>query len=76
VLPPVRKDGWGVGVRVPGIVISPFARRGAIDSTEYETVSILKLIERRFNLAPLSSRDADPNINDLLDYSSSGHDRD
>ena len=77
--PPVRKDGWGVGVRVPGIVSSPFARRGAIDSTEYETVSIPKLIERRFNLAPLSSRDADPNINDLthaLDYSSSGHDRD
>ena len=63
--PPVRKDGWGVGVRVPGIVISPFARRGAIDSTEYETVSILKLIERRFNLGPLSSRDGDPNINDL-----------
>ena len=79
VLPPVRKDGWGVGLRVPGIVISPFARRGAIDSTEYETVSILKLIERRFNLAPLCSRDADPNINDLtyaLDYSGSGHDRD
>ena len=77
--PPVRKDGWGVGVRAPGIVISPFARSGAIDSTEYETVSILKLIERRFNLAPLSSRDADPNINDLthaLDYSSSGHARD
>jgi phospholipase C len=79
VLPAVRQDGWGVGVRVPGIVISPFARRGAIDSTEYETVSILKLIERRFNFAPLSSRDADPNIIDLthaLDYSGSGHDRD
>lgn len=63
--PPVRKDGWGVGVRVPTIIISPFAQRGVIDSTEYETVSILKLIERRFNLAPLSSRDADPKINDL-----------
>jgi hypothetical protein len=25
----------------------------------------LKLIERRFNLAPLSARDADPKINDL-----------
>jgi len=76
---PVRKDGWGVGVRVPGIVISLFARRGATDSTEYETVSILKVIERHFNLAPLSSRDADPNINDLthaLGYSGSGHDRD
>jgi phospholipase C len=63
-------------VRVPGIVISPFARRGAIDSTEYETVSILKLIERRFNLAPLSSRDADPQINDLtnaLNFQRSGH---
>jgi acid phosphatase len=78
VVPPVRTDGWGVGVRVPCIVISPFARTGAIDSTEYETVSILKLIERRFNLAPLSSRDADANINDLthaLDFSGYGHDR-
>ena len=40
-------------------------QQGGIDSTEYETVSILKLIERRFNLAPLSARDADPKINDL-----------
>jgi phospholipase C len=63
--PPVRSDGWGVGVRVPTIIISPFARRGAIDSHEYETVSILKLIERRFHLAPLSTRDADPKIGDL-----------
>jgi phospholipase C len=63
--PPVRSDGWGVGVRVPAIIISPFARRGAIDSHEYETVSILKLIERRFHLAPLSARDADPKIGDL-----------
>jgi hypothetical protein len=43
-LPPGRKDGWDVGARVPGIVSSPSARRGAIDSTEYETVSILKLM--------------------------------
>ena len=65
VAPPARKDGWGVGVRVPGIIISPFVRRGAIDSTEYETVSILKLIEHRFNLAPLACRDKDPAVNDL-----------
>ena len=65
VVPPVRADRWGVGVRVPGIIISPFARQGAIDSTEYETVSILKLIERRFNLAPLALRDADSAVNDL-----------
>jgi phospholipase C len=65
VVPPVREDGWGVGVRVPTIIISPFVRKGSIDHTEYETVSILKFIERRFNLAPLSKRDADPAVNDL-----------
>jgi len=65
VVPPVRTDGWGVGVRVPTIIISPFTKHGGIDNTEYETVSILKLIQRRFHLAPLSSRDGDPTINDL-----------
>jgi len=63
--PPVRADGWGVGVRVPGIVISPFVGKGVIDDHEYETVSILKLIERRFNLQPLSARDANPAVSDL-----------
>ena len=48
-------------MHVPTIIISPFAKKGTIDSTEYETVSILKLIERRFELAPLSSRDKSAN---------------
>ena len=65
VVPPVRDDKWGVGVRVPTIIVSPFVRKGTIDSHEYETVSILKLIERRFNLKPLSARDADPKVSDL-----------
>jgi phospholipase C len=65
VVPPVRDDKWGVGVRVPAIMISPFVRKGAIDSHEYETVSILKLIERRFHLKPLAARDADPKVSDL-----------
>jgi phospholipase C len=65
VVPPVRDDKWGVGVRVPAIIVSPFVRKGAIDSHEYETVSILKLIERRFNLKPLAVRDADPKVSDL-----------
>jgi len=65
--PPVRNDGWGTGVRVPAIVISPFARKGYIDHEQYETVSILKLIEFRFNLQPLAARDADSAVNDLVD---------
>jgi len=67
VTPPVRDDGWGTGVRVPAIVISPLARDGYIDHREYETVSILKLLEFRFHLAPLAARDADPAVNDLVD---------
>jgi len=65
VVPPVRPDGWGVGTRVPGIVISPFTKGGVIDDHEYETVSILKLIERRFHLVPLAARDANPDVSDL-----------
>jgi phospholipase C len=67
VAPPVQDDGWGIGTRVPAIIISPLARRGYIDRTEYETVSILKFLEFRFNLAPLAVRDADPDVNDLVD---------
>jgi phospholipase C len=75
VAPPIRPDGWGVGVRVPGIIISPFVRKGAIDSNEYETVSILKLIERRFHLSPLSARDANPSVSDLTTAFDFGHDK-
>jgi phospholipase C len=57
VAPPTR-DRWGPGIRVPAIVISPFAKRGYVDHTQYDTGSILKTIEERFNLAPLSSSDA------------------
>ena len=57
VAPPV-KDRWGPGTRVPAIIISPYAKRGFIDHTQYETVSILKTIEERFNLPAMTARDA------------------
>ncbi len=65
VTPPVMPDGWGLGTRVPAIIVSPWTRGGRIDSHQYETVSILKLIERRFGLEPLSARDANPAVSDL-----------
>lgn len=46
-------DRWGPGTRIPALVISPFAKRGHIDSTPYDTTSIIKLITRRFALEPL-----------------------
>jgi len=46
-------DRWGPGTRIPALVISPFAKRGHVDKTPYDTTSILKLITRRFGLEPL-----------------------
>ncbi|HEX5385886.1 MAG TPA: acid phosphatase [Gemmatimonadales bacterium] len=60
-VPPPRVDRWGPGTRVPALVISPFARKGFVDHTRYDTTSILALIERRWHLAPLGSRDAAAN---------------
>jgi phospholipase C len=59
-VPPPVVDRWGPGTRVPAIVFSPFARPG-VDNTPYDTTAILKLIEGRWNLAPLSARDAAQN---------------
>ncbi|WP_394844584.1 acid phosphatase [Pendulispora brunnea] len=50
---PPKRDKWGPGVRVPTLVISPFAKPG-IDSTSYDTTAILKLIEKRWGLPSLN----------------------
>ena len=46
-------DRWGPGTRIPALIISPFAKRGFVDKTSYDTTSILKFITRRFELEPL-----------------------
>jgi acid phosphatase len=52
-------DVFGPGTRLPALVISPFLRGDfVVDHTQFDTTSILATIERRFGLAPLSSRDA------------------
>jgi phospholipase C len=51
---PGRGDRFGPGSRIPAVIVSPFARRGFVDKTAYDTASILKLITRRFDLAPLA----------------------
>jgi phospholipase C len=40
------------------VIISPFAKRGVIDHTQFETVSITRFIELRWNLPALNDRDA------------------
>jgi acid phosphatase len=46
-------DRWGPATRIPALLISPFAKRGHVDHTAYDTTSILKLLTERFGLEPL-----------------------
>jgi phospholipase C len=57
-VPPPSVSRWGLGTRVPGIIISPYARTGYVDHTQYETLSIDKSIEEAFGLNPLTEQDA------------------
>ena len=50
---PPQGDLLGPGARIPALIISPFAKRGTVDHTQYDTESILRFITRRFGLDPL-----------------------
>jgi acid phosphatase len=50
---PPQGDLLGPGARIPALVISPFAKMGTVDHTQYDTESILRLITRRFDLEVL-----------------------
>ena len=49
------------GFRIPTLLVSPFARRGYTSHTVYDHTSILRLIEWRWNLEPLTVRDRTAN---------------
>jgi phospholipase C len=55
---PPTPDAYGCGTRVTCMLIGPWSRRGYIDHKVADTTSILALIEARFGLQPLQSRDA------------------
>jgi len=61
---PIQVDKYGYGLRVPVMLISPYAKTGYIDHTVLDFTSILKFIEQNWNIAPLADRDA--NANNLL----------
>lgn len=66
---PPAGDRWGPGSRVPTIIVSPFAKRGFVDHTQYETVSILSYIEKRWGLPSLTTKDAQANpLSNAFDY--------
>jgi phospholipase C len=51
--PPPQKDFVGLGIRVPCLIVSPYARKGRVIHTTYEYGSILKFVEQTFALPPI-----------------------
>jgi phospholipase C len=61
---PPHVDLYGLGPRVPALIISPYAKPGSVDHTQYEFASVLRFIEMIFAVPPLTTRDAA--ANDML----------
>ena len=53
----INADYGRMGFRIPAVAISPYVRRGHVDHGVYGFESVLKMIEYRFGLAPLTRRD-------------------
>jgi acid phosphatase len=47
---PPKGDRWGPGSRIPAIVVSPYAKKGAVDHTFYDTTSIMRFLTRLHGL--------------------------
>ena len=58
-VPPPQVDGFGLGIRVPLLVISPYARRGVVDHHLGEFSSVLRFVEDNWGLRKLTDRDRD-----------------
>ena len=61
---PKQVDSYGLGFRVPTLVISPWTKPHYIDNTQYDFGSMLKFAETTFNLPSLGTRDV--NAKDML----------
>ena len=59
-----------LGFRVPAVIVSPYARPDYVTTLDYDHTAILRLIERKWNLPPLTARDAAAaDLLDALDFS-------
>ncbi|MCL6596633.1 MAG: hypothetical protein K6V73_10550, partial [Firmicutes bacterium] len=58
-VPPPQVDRFGLGFRVPALVVSPYARPGYVDSVRYDFTSVLRYEEELHGLRPLTERVAE-----------------
>jgi phospholipase C len=54
---PQEVDYDGLGLRIPMLIVSAYAKKGYIDHTQFEHGSILRFVENTFGLGQLSASD-------------------
>jgi phospholipase C len=65
-VPPDQPGDFGVlGMRVPAVIVSPYAKANYVSHVVHDHTSVLKFIETKWNLGAMTFRDA--NADDLLD---------
>jgi phospholipase C len=57
-VPPPLEDYDGLGVRIPLLIVSPYAKKHYVSHVQYEHGSILRFIEDRWGLPQLAASDA------------------
>jgi phospholipase C len=62
-----------LGFRVPAVIVSPYAKPSYVTDVTFDHTAILKLIQRKWNLPPLTRRDAAAaDVLDALDLDGPG----
>lgn len=68
-VPPAQIDKFGLGFRVPLLVVSPFAKKGLIYTERSEFSSVLKFIETNWDVPSLTDRDKlSPDMTSMFDF--------
>jgi phospholipase C len=68
---PPQVDKWGYGFRAPALLVSPYAKKGHIESATLDFTSMLKFIENNWGLEPLAERDRNAgDISGAFDFAS------
>ena len=64
-MPTQQIDSYGLGFRVPLLIISPYAKKNDVDHTQYDFSSMLHFVEDELGLPTLTNRDK--RANNMLD---------
>jgi phospholipase C len=67
--PPAMLDYDGLGIRIPMLIVSAYAKNGRVSHTHYEHGSILKFVEQTFGLPAMAASDKRATApNDAFDF--------